>query len=352
MECFHDRVVLGVACKVHQSSDPLLRLVHDHEVAGKGAFLYKAAKRAAERLGLNFSDEAGGLVQLEPSRLKAVVKCAEQQVLLQQHEGKALHGVFYKHIEEQGLSRELTFSFLKSAGLKSETEGFILACQDGVINTLVYRSSVMNVDVPNTNCRVCQKSPETLMHILSACSVHAVAGYIHRHNAALRVLYYHLRHSYGIDRSPILPYAPGDIESVVENERCRIYWNYSFPTTRLLTATKPDIVLFDLVHKAIYVIEFSAPAESNIAKKEEDKRTKYKDLLEELRKLHRGYSVKMVVLVIGVLGGMRPTLLSNLNSIPACEGSSRSLAGRMQKAVVLGSLRLLRTNNDWVTELA
>jgi len=185
------------------------------------------------------------------------------------------------------------------------------------------------------------------MHLLSACPVQAVSGYIYRHNAALRVLYYHLRHSYGIDQTPVLPYAPGDIESVVGNERCRIYWNYSFPTTRLLTATKPDIVLFDLLDKVIYVIEFSAPAETNILVKQEDKRTKYQDLLWELRRMHPGHSVKLIVLVIGVLGGMDAKLLSNLKLIPACVTSALSLASRMQKAVILGSLRLLRASNEF-----
>nr|CAH7753781.1 unnamed protein product [Callosobruchus chinensis] len=85
----------------------------------------------------------------------------------------------------------------------------------------------------------------------------------------------------------LLPYAPGDIESVVENERCRIYYNYSFPTLELVQANKPDIVLLDHQQKTMFVIEFSAPAEVNIVSKEEEKRTKYQELLEQLRRLCR-----------------------------------------------------------------
>nr|CAH7723309.1 unnamed protein product [Callosobruchus chinensis] len=114
----------------------------------------------------------------------------------------------------------------------------------------------------------------------------------------VRVLYYHLRHSYGIDETPVLPYAPGDIESVVENERCRIYWNYSFPTLELVQANKPDI--------------FSAPAEVNIVSKEEEKRTKYQELLGQL--------------------------LSALRAMPVCRATEHILAARMRKAVILGVL--------------
>nr|CAH7728688.1 unnamed protein product [Callosobruchus chinensis] len=154
------------------------------------------------------------------------------------------------------------------------------------LNTLVYRS----MNVPDARCR----------------------AYVHRHNAALRVLYYHLRHSYGIDETPVLPYAPGDIESAVENERCRIHWNYSFPTLELVQANKPDIVLFDHQQKTIFDIEFSAPAEVNIASKEEEKGNKYQELLGQLRRLWPDYAVSLLVMVIGSLGGMRNTLLSAL----------------------------------------
>ena len=100
----------------------------------------------------------------------------------------------------------------------------------------------------------------------------------------------------------MLPYAPGDIESVVGNEKCLIYWNYSFPTVRQIQANKPDIVLLDHQLKTMYVIEFSAPAENNIVLKEEEKRTKYRDLLFELRRLYPDHTVKIVVLIIGALG--------------------------------------------------
>ena len=144
----------------------------------------------------------------------------------------------------------------------------------------------------------------------------------------------------------MLPYAPGDIESVVGNEKCLIYWNYSFPTVRQIQANKPDIVLLDHQLKTMYVIEFSAPAENNIVLKEEEKRTKYRDLLFELRRLYPDHTVKIVVLIIGALGGIRHTLLSDLKIIPACRNSAEILAGRMQKAIILGSLRLLRAHDS------
>nr|CAH7742987.1 unnamed protein product [Callosobruchus chinensis] len=61
------------------------------------------------------------------------------------------------------------------------------------------------------------------------------------------------------DETPVLPYAPGDIESVGENGRCRINWNCSFPTLELVQANNPEIVLLGHQQKTMFVIELSAP---------------------------------------------------------------------------------------------
>nr|CAH7713713.1 unnamed protein product [Callosobruchus chinensis] len=264
LERLHNRVVLATACYMTRSTDPLICFVREYEKAGKGAFLFKAAIRAAEGLSLaiDFTRRCQqSITEFAPAQLKTHIKAAEVEFVLTLHKNKPMHGIFYKHLEEHGLSQQLTFSFLGSSGLKSETEGFIMAYQDGVFNTLVYRSRVMG-----------------------------------QHNAALLVLYYHLRHPYGIAESPVLPYAPGALESVVENERYRIYWNYSFPTIELVQANKPDIVLLDHQQKTMFVIDFSASAEVNIVSMEEEKRTKYQELLGRLLRLWPDYAVSLLVI--------------------------------------------------------
>nr|CAH7725867.1 unnamed protein product [Callosobruchus chinensis] len=98
--------------------------------------------------------------------------------------------------------------------------------------------------------------------------------------------------------------------------------------------------------KTIFIIEFSAPAEVNIVSKEEEKRTKYQELLGQLRRLWPDYAVSLLVMVIGSLGGMRNTLLSALRTIPVCRAAAHILAARMQTAVIPGSLRLLRGHDS------
>lgn len=59
-------------------------------------------------------------------------------------------------------------------------------------------------------------------------------------------------------------YTPTDIESVVSNGQCKIYWNFAFVTRLQIQANKPDLVLQDVHLKVVYVVEFSCPAETNV----------------------------------------------------------------------------------------
>ncbi|KAJ8936259.1 hypothetical protein NQ318_019745 [Aromia moschata] len=102
------------------SSDPLLCLVRDHELAGVGEFILKAAGTTAEKLGLDFEIRRGGrrgvnvelITELQPNRLGAQMKAAEQRVLFEQHVGRPVHGGFYKNIDALDLSTKLTFRYL------------------------------------------------------------------------------------------------------------------------------------------------------------------------------------------------------------------------------------------------
>ena len=47
-----------------------------------------------------------------------------------------------------GLSKMMIFTVLMSAGMKFETEGFIMVCQGGEFNTLVYQNRVIGIEVP------------------------------------------------------------------------------------------------------------------------------------------------------------------------------------------------------------
>lgn len=54
--------------------------------------------------------------------LVSVLGTADVSMLLQEHKDKTLHGVYYKHLEGHGLSKERTCSSLGLRGKESDRE--------------------------------------------------------------------------------------------------------------------------------------------------------------------------------------------------------------------------------------
>ena len=65
---------------------------------------------------------------------------------------------------------------------------------------------------------------------------------------------------------------------VVEHENVTILWDFPINTDRTIKANRPDIVVKDRTEKSCLLIDMSVPSDRNLAVKEFDKLSKYKDL--------------------------------------------------------------------------
>ena len=65
--------------------------------------------------------------------VKQKAKHQAQVQLKQKWEDKSMHGQYPKRVNEKDVDQQMTNQWLKSGGLKSETEGFIIAVQDQLI---------------------------------------------------------------------------------------------------------------------------------------------------------------------------------------------------------------------------
>ena len=346
LEDMYKRIMISTATRIHHSKDPLLKLVASHEIKGNGAFIFKAAETSARDLGMTLKLGAratGELLELTPEKQRKALKLKTIENQVKTHTDKPMHGLYFKNSQEQDLHVGSTFAFLKSSRLRSETEGYITAVQDGVFHSLRYRAVILKLPTVSTRCRACKKDEETTMHLLSACTKYLPTLYISRHDAALKVLYFALRHGYGIDQDKKPHYAQSDIPAVVSNDKCRILWNFPFSTTKQLAANRPDMVLLDHEDKTMWVFEMSCPAENNIKHKEEEKITKYQPLMFELRKTYRQYDLRFIPLIIGVMGGIHSNLPDHLRRLRLLHNTNW-IVMEMQKAVILGTLYILRSH--------
>ena len=63
-------------------------------------------------------------------RIKVKAKHQGRQQLRSNWEAKALHGKYPQRVEQADVDQDKTHKWLKAAGLKAETEGFIIAAQN------------------------------------------------------------------------------------------------------------------------------------------------------------------------------------------------------------------------------
>ena len=54
-----------------------------------------------------------------------------------------MHGQYPERIAEKDVDYQMTNQWLKTAGLKSETEGFIIAAQGQAFKTKYYRNKIL-----------------------------------------------------------------------------------------------------------------------------------------------------------------------------------------------------------------
>lgn len=120
------------------------------------------------------------------------------------------------------------------------SKGFILEFQDDVVSTLTYRRIILKINIMiifRYLGRTYKRDPETNLHWFSACSKYDLSV----DRIPTKGLWSHVWHNYGIHKTAVLPYALGDIESVIGDKRRFICWSNSFYTPMLIAATNTDI---------------------------------------------------------------------------------------------------------------
>lgn len=122
----------------------------------------------------------------------------------------------------------------------------------------------------------------------------------------------------------------------MENDKCKILWDFTIQTDHIIQARRPDIVVIDKQARTCQLIDVACPADRKVIEKEEEKIEKYRDLAREVAKLWN-VKVKIIPVVIGALGTIPKDLEDRIKEI----GISIKTA-QIQMSVLLGTARMLR----------
>lgn len=202
MELTYKTTTIGLTAYLYMSTNnSLLYLVQQHENKKKLYYIPKEAARFKKELDLKeMLPEGNETTVVYAKRIKTAAKYQGLQQMQTRLEEKALHGKYPQGIKDADVDMKTTNQWLKSTGLKVETEGLILAAQDQTLPTRVYHHHIIK-DGTDPLCCICNKSQETIDHIISGCPELAKPEYIHvhQHNKVAAYVHWKIYKEYEVD---------------------------------------------------------------------------------------------------------------------------------------------------------
>jgi hypothetical protein len=248
-------------------------------------------------------------------------------------------GQFLKEFHESD-GTAMSFRWLQWANMPVEVEAGMFELIAGTLKTRVF-DDVRSIEVATRKCRVCLEHDETVRHLVAGCPVWFFTYFLERHNAGLKPLYWWLRFAYGVDAVMKAWHQPVTPDPIVENDKIKIWWDMPVLTDVKLEHNRPDMRVWLKDERKLFVVDMCTPYDANVKMRTEEKNTRYKALVAELRAEYRGRAdVEGVSLVIGALGRVE-TLETELKRLVTPK-DVRFVAERMQRATICGTLRLVR----------
>lgn len=217
------------------------------------------------------------------------------------------------------------------------TEGYVMAAQENALTTRNYCATIVK-DGGTDRCRMCGSYAETVQHLVGACSAMAQTDYRRRHDRMGLRVYWEVCGKLGLRRSEKWYDETPDPVRRRDDGKTEIWWDQKVCTPTVFEANRPDMVMIDREQKRWWLVDFSVPCDANVAKKEKEKISKYKDLATEVARMN-AVKVEVVPVVIGALGTVPKGLMRWLKRIGI---EQEGVVGEMQTAALIGTVAILR----------
>ncbi|CAF1532814.1 unnamed protein product [Adineta ricciae] len=259
----------------------------------------------------------------------------------------------WRVLHEAKIDGSTSFTWLKDGKLSSIAVRNVSAAQEGCLITRTHPSCKSQ---GNLRCRACGNPRETIEHVTTSCSKWLPTLYIDRHDSVGRSLHYRICEKY--DLAP--PHYSQRVESVMENESIKLYWDQPVQTKKLIKHNKPDIVLFDKSGKTVTILEVAVSWFTGIGKQIEIKTNRYcvngnwEDKLNPpyppgdnlQRELEiAGWRVTFLPVVIGACGEVVPGLRDQLSQVLGIDNKkAEDCIERMQRSACLGTSRIIKNH--------
>jgi hypothetical protein len=250
---------------------------------------------------------------------------------------KSLHGRYFKELEQPEVNIQASHAWLKKSNIHPETEGFIFAIQDRVINTRNYKKHICGLQSIIDKCRICGTEGETIEHIISSCTVLAQSEYKKRHDIFAKIIHMNLAVKFNLlkNTQPHYSYTP---ESCLENDSYKLYFDRTILTDIHIKHNRPDIIILNKQQKQAYLLDIAVPNSLNITQTYNTKINKYLELSVAMRNLWCLEKISILPLVISATGIVPQSLFKNLKILDL----DNTLVVKIQNGILLYSCHIVR----------
>ena len=145
--------------------------------------------------------------------------------------------------------------------MKKETESLLTAAQDQALRTNIIKTKIDKTSDCSL-CRLCKETDETVTHITSQYSKLAQQEYKARHDKVAQALHWELCRKNDLQHGK--NWYEHNPQSVIENNKYKILWDFTIQTDNYITARRPDIVLVDKNNKTCQFIDVACPGDKKV----------------------------------------------------------------------------------------
>ena len=167
---------------------------------------------------------------------------------------KQLYGRFKRLINN--ISHQKTWTWLKKAKLKRETESLLIAVEDNAIRTNHIKARIDKTQ-QNSKCWLCGDRDETINIIISECSKLVQKEYKTRHDWVGKVTHWEMCKEFKCDHSN--KWYMHNPASVIENDSHKLLWNFNIQTDHIIPARRPDLIIINKKKRICKIVDFAVP---------------------------------------------------------------------------------------------
>ena len=99
----------------------------------------------------------------------------------------------------------------------------------------------------------------------------------------------------------------------------------------------------DIENKNCHIIEFSCPADVNVAKKAVEKLENYCPLIRTLQLTHPNYKFSFVPIIIGALGTVPKDLHESIRQLDFNKEESNDIIKAIQQKAIIGTVKICKS---------